>query len=600
MLLPPLVIAVLAVASAPALSLSETARTTLAPGVSLATLRTASPAADVWVAEVDLCADGLRIDATRSPGALETPAAWAADHDPVLVVNGDFFRTGPVRVYGDAVGGGVPWPAIQTGRDPAYASEWYAGDDGWIAFLPDAVQFTHTGWTKDNAAALGATAGFAPTTRAPGRPDDVMALVSGFPALVIEGRSMACADPTAASCFPDRSDMRARHPRTAMGLSADLHTLLLVVVDGRSSRSSGMYGSELAELMHQLGAWQAFNLDGGGSSSMWTAAGGTVNRPADGSARAVANHLGVFSGPPTGASTRPWHCDARPPCAELGPGGGTLDEAGPCFHAFGPPVWLRELSGSGEGGSLVWTNQFASSQPMNQAWWRLHFAEAGRYTVEWHGTDAHAVATDVPHRIRAAGVVHTVAVDQSVGAGWHSLGTFDFAAGGDQGIAIEDHASGSVAADQHIVFDALRLTRVGPWCGDGACDSGEDCAACPGDCPPVDEVVGNGEDDDCDGEIDEDDREGDDTGTADGPGPDTAGPDRADTGPPARPAAEASGPGAPGQLTDPDKTGCAVGGPVSTGRGAAPLLGLLLGLLLGRRRPCWRGSSAVDRGRPTG
>ena len=63
--------------------------------------------------------------------------------------------------------------------------------------------------------------------------------------------------------------MRDRHPRTAMGLSRDKQTFLLVVVDGRSGRSSGMYGTELAALMDKLGAWTALNLDGGGSSQMW-------------------------------------------------------------------------------------------------------------------------------------------------------------------------------------------------------------------------------------------------------------------------------------------------------------------------------------------
>ncbi len=489
--------------SAFALTLAEAERSSLSPGVELVTYRTSSPATDAYVVEVDLCAEGVRVDTSRAPTATESVAAWAADLGPVAAINGDFFRTSPTRVYGDAVGGGVPWPSIQTGRDPSYAGEWFYGDFGWVAFLHDEVTFTHTGWSKDNAATLGISAGHAPTTRNPEPPDQVMALVSGFPALVIEGAPMTCADPVASSCFPDRSDMRDRHPRTALGLSSDLHTLFLVTVDGRSSTSSGMYGSELADLMGQLGAWQAFNLDGGGSSTLWTAASGVVNRPSDGSARAVANHLGVFAGPPTGGSVRPWHCDTRAPCAEIPPGGATLDEAGDCFYPFGPPVYLREVAGEGEGGSLVWTNQFSGSQPWNQAWWRFHFEEGGDYLLEWHGVADYAVADAVPHRVRANGMDHEALVDQSVGDGWHPLGTFTFAAGGDQGLAIEDQASGSVASNQHIVFDAVRLTRVGAYCGDSSCDGGESCASCPVDCPPEDEVVGNGIDDDCDGSVDE-------------------------------------------------------------------------------------------------
>ncbi len=492
--------------TAQALSLTETDRDTLAPGIELIQYRTSSPTTDAWVAQIDLCGDGIRIDATRTPSSTETVGSWASDLDPVLAVNGDFYKTGPVRIYGDAAGGGVFWPSIQTGRDSSYSGEWYYGDFGWIAFLPDSVQFTHSGWTKNNAASLGVSGGWDPTTRNPDPPHDVMALVSGFPAVVIEGTPMTCSDPTASSCFPDRSDMRDRHPRTAMGLSADLETLYLAVVDGRSSRSSGMYGSELADFMGQIGAWQAFNLDGGGSSTLWSDRFGVVNNPSDGSSRAVANHLGVFYGPPTGTSTRPWHCASRPPCDVIGPGGGTLDEAGDCFYPFGPPVYLREVSGQGEGGSLVWTNQFSGSQAWNQAWWRFFFEEAGEYLVEWHGTNDYAVARNVPHRIRANGTEYVEIIDQSVGDGWHTIGTYTFAAGGDQGIQIQDHASGSVASNQHIIFDAIRLTRVGPWCGDGTCDDTESCFDCEADCPPAaEEVPGNGIDDDCNGEVDESD-----------------------------------------------------------------------------------------------
>ena len=556
----------LAVLSAPAqaLTLSESDRTALAPGVELVTYRTSDPTTDTRVLEVDLCADGVRIDATRTPTSTQTVSSWAGTYGPVAAVNGDFFRTSPVRVYGDAVGGGVPWPSIQTGRDTTYSTEWYYGDFGWVAFSHDEVGFTHTGWAKDNAADLGLSAGHALTTRNPDAPEQTMALVSGFPALVIEGTAMVCADPTASDCFPDRTDMRTRHPRTAIGLSSDLHTMWLAVVDGRSSRSSGMYGSELAALMAQLGAWQAFNLDGGGSSTLWTEAGGVVNVPSDGSARSTANHLGVFVDPPTGSSTRPWHCDARPPCDLIPPEGGTLDEAGDCFTPFGPPTYLREVATAGEGGSLVWTNQFSGSQPWNQAWWHFHFEDAGDYLLEWHGVADYAVADGVPHTVWANGTEHPMTVDQSVGDGWHSLGTFRFAAGGDQGLVIEDQSSGSVAANQHIVFDAVRLTRVGTWCGDATCDEDESCTTCPEDCPPGEELPDNGIDDDCDGAIDESDDTGrppEDSGDTDDADEDSAvTPDvPTDTAPPAAEPEPETESGAESGSKD---TGCVTATPV--------------------------------------
>ncbi len=67
---------------------------------------------------------------------------------------------------------------------------------------------------------------------------------------------------------PDRSFFTTAHPRTAIGITKN-HTLLLVTVDGRQPGvSEGMPLNELAELMIELGAVQALNLDGGGSTTL--------------------------------------------------------------------------------------------------------------------------------------------------------------------------------------------------------------------------------------------------------------------------------------------------------------------------------------------
>ena len=60
-----------------------------------------------------------------------------------------------------------------------------------------------------------------------------------------------------------------RHPRTAIGIADSSKRLLLVVVDGRQAPySDGMTLRELATLMQALGAREALNLDGGGSTTM--------------------------------------------------------------------------------------------------------------------------------------------------------------------------------------------------------------------------------------------------------------------------------------------------------------------------------------------
>ena len=70
-----------------------------------------------------------------------------------------------------------------------------------------------------------------------------------------------------------------RHPRTAIGTDKK-GNVYLVVVDGRSAgNAEGVTISELTKICAWLGMRDAINLDGGGSSTMWTAEEGIVSYP---------------------------------------------------------------------------------------------------------------------------------------------------------------------------------------------------------------------------------------------------------------------------------------------------------------------------------
>jgi phosphodiester glycosidase len=99
----------------------------------------------------------------------------------------------------------------------------------------------------------------------------VLDSIGGAPLLVSGGRNVAPA------CS---SYLCQRHPRTAIGVRAD-GKILLVTVDGRAARSVGMNLNQLANLMRNLGARYAVNLDGGGGATMWTSSRGIVNNPSD-------------------------------------------------------------------------------------------------------------------------------------------------------------------------------------------------------------------------------------------------------------------------------------------------------------------------------
>ena len=78
-----------------------------------------------------------------------------------------------------------------------------------------------------------------------------------------------------------KSFYNKRHPRSLVGKDAD-GGVWLVVVDGRfPGEAEGMTIAELTELAGKLGLVEALNLDGGGSSTIWTLPGGVLNHPCD-------------------------------------------------------------------------------------------------------------------------------------------------------------------------------------------------------------------------------------------------------------------------------------------------------------------------------
>lgn len=78
------------------------------------------------------------------------------------------------------------------------------------------------------------------------------------------------------------------HPRTMLGKTAD-GTVYMVVAEGRMDGATGFSLPNLLSLAEDLGMTDAINLDGGGSSTLWVADAGVVNRTSDGSVRKVPN-----------------------------------------------------------------------------------------------------------------------------------------------------------------------------------------------------------------------------------------------------------------------------------------------------------------------
>jgi endonuclease/exonuclease/phosphatase family metal-dependent hydrolase len=119
-------------------------------------------------------------------------------------------------------------------------------------------------------------------------------VVGGWPRIVRDGRSVAEYADTVEGTSPGFS--AHRHPRTAVGISRDNSTLYLMTVDGRRESDGGMTLPELAQVMIDLGSYEAMNFDGGGSTTM-VVEGKVVNRPSDAAGeRPVGSALLVVAG----------------------------------------------------------------------------------------------------------------------------------------------------------------------------------------------------------------------------------------------------------------------------------------------------------------
>jgi hypothetical protein len=228
---------------------------------------------------VDLCDPGVELRVTAPEEGGRTVSAWARAVGAAVAVNGDYFDRATLRPLGPSRGAGRWWPdGRREHRDALLAAG--AGLPVRILDAPDRA-------TRD---------ALWPDVRAQLEP--ALTEVVGVRERVLRDGMVSLN-----TRLPHDGH---RHPRTGVGLSADGHTLFLLVVDGPGGESGGMTAGELAEALRALGARDGMKLDGGGSSTMYIASRGVVNRPSDGVERTVANHLGVRVRGEIAPGTRPW------------------------------------------------------------------------------------------------------------------------------------------------------------------------------------------------------------------------------------------------------------------------------------------------------
>ena len=249
--------------------LTATSYTSADAAITISTVTTGSGRDTVtyYVADVVLAdATALRsafADNAFGENIVDLPSSIAAEHDAVLAINGDYYG---FRDTGIVIRNGVLY------RDEPAREALVLYRDGTAAVVDE---------TTTSAQEL-LDAGAWQT-------------LSFGPALVVDGAIMPGIDDVEVDTNIGNHSIQGEQPRTAIGVIDPSH-LVLVVVDGRQEGySRGVTMSELADIMVGLGATTAYNLDGGGSSTM-VFGGALVNSPSNGGERATSDILYVAAG----------------------------------------------------------------------------------------------------------------------------------------------------------------------------------------------------------------------------------------------------------------------------------------------------------------
>ncbi len=203
-----------------------------------------------YVASVDLAdATALRsafANDSFGQNIIENTSDIAADQDAIFAVNGDYYG---FRDTGIIIRNGVIY------RDEGAREGLAFYTDGTVAL------YDETATTADDLL-----------------DDGVWNTLSFGPALVQDGAVIGGIDAVEIDTNFGNHSIQGEQPRTLVGVKAD-GKLVFVVVDGRDTGySKGLTMTEAAELMVSLGCETAYNLDGGGSSTMYFD-GEVVNRP---------------------------------------------------------------------------------------------------------------------------------------------------------------------------------------------------------------------------------------------------------------------------------------------------------------------------------
>jgi len=201
-------------------------------------------AVDVQISDASFLKTALAQD-TYGRNIKAVTSNIATSHDAILAINGDFYG---FRDEGYVLRNGTLYRDIA--RDTESAESLVIDNEGDFSII------------SENETSLSSL----DTSR-------IAQIISFGPSLIEDGEITVDAS-------SEVSQSMTSNPRTAIGQISPLH-YIIIVSDGRTDESEGFSLLQLAEEMQNRGAVTAYNLDGGGSSTLYFN-GEIINNPTSG------------------------------------------------------------------------------------------------------------------------------------------------------------------------------------------------------------------------------------------------------------------------------------------------------------------------------
>ena len=186
--------------------------------------------ADVYATSIESLKAAFAYD-TYGRNITDTTSSIAIDNDAILAINGDFYGS---QEYGYVIRNGI-----------LYREEGKSDQEDLVIYEDGTFEIINE--------------------------DDISAeelLENGAWQVLSFGPGIVWDGEIAVSEHEEVDKAKHSNPRTAIGIIGKNH-YVLVVSDGRTDESSGLSLYELAEFMQSLGVTTGYNLDGGGSSTMY-------------------------------------------------------------------------------------------------------------------------------------------------------------------------------------------------------------------------------------------------------------------------------------------------------------------------------------------